>query len=615
MNNDPASLRGHLFRTRVIAWIVIVALGVLIYLLIDGDGALPGAKPMAKGEPWVPVQGYELRTMVLAERDAALAEGDLQRAAEINGQLAQEAVLRSKAVLDAWMTWRHPETGLFPQSQDKPEWNYRNTAADCFGFLVHAAMHTDDEETLELLRETIRKESALAEKGALCQPAKYDTAKPVSEDHDELLFASSEYVKDGLISVYERTGDQQVYDRMTEVLDNILANMKHESDFGLLPSTRSEPNGNMLQMCSRLAYREGGEKYADLAGRLADAVVSQMLPANHGLPAHYFDFTNNKVLESKTMLRDHGNELPVGLAETYALAVSRMDESEWKDRADRWAEPMMNMFELIFAHGINEDGLIGNTIDPATMTLSDTRPSDNWGYIFCGVLLFVESARTHGVIEAERLDAILDKLDGVVEAVSQTNGVPWQGGNFDGYADSLESALYMAAYRPSTAELMSPWVDGQIDLMYQVQAADGFVARTYLDGNFIRTSLMYADQKQGGWRLEPWDAGTRVGYAKDESTGKAVLVVSTTDGYEGSLVPDTVRHAEFLGLAWNWPRLNSWPEWSDQDRVISTVLREGAPIRDSSELSLTGYRLELEPGGSMVLEMSLRPANENAAGK
>ncbi|MBB6430717.1 hypothetical protein HNQ40_002523 [Algisphaera agarilytica] len=598
----------------MIAWVVIVALGVLIYLLIDGDGALPGAKPISQGEPWVPVQGYELRSLVLADYDRAMASNDLIRVAEINGQLAQEATLRSKAVLDAWMTWRHPETGLFPQSEDKPEWNYRNTAADCFGFLIHAAMHTSDDAALALLSETIRKETALAEKGALCQPAKYDTAKPISEDHDELLFASSEYVKDGLISVYERTGDEQVYDRMTEVLDNILANMKHESDFGLLPSTRSEPNGNMLQMCSRLAYREGGEKYADLAGRLADAVVAQMLPANHGLPAHYFDFTSNKVIESKAMLRDHGNELPVGLAEAFALAVSRLDEPEWKERADRWAEPMMNMFELIFAHGINEDGLIGNTIDPATMTLSDTRPSDNWGYIFCGVLLFAESARTHGELGTDRIDALLAKLDGVVEAVSQTNGLPWQGGNFDGYADSLESALYMAAYRPSTAAMMLPWVDRQIDMMYQVQAADGFVGRTYLDGNFIRTSLMYADQKQGGWRLEPWNPGTRVGYAKDESTGKAVLVVATADGYEGSLVPDTSRHAELLGLSWNWPRLNSWPEWSDRSRTTQSRFIEGGVVRDSSELPLTGYRLDLKAGESLVVEFTLKP-EENAAGE
>ncbi|MEM9883032.1 MAG: hypothetical protein AAF800_08965 [Planctomycetota bacterium] len=559
----------------MIAWIVIAALGVLGYLLIDGDGSLPGASVTDTSPPWEPVAGFELRSLVLAERDAVLASGDLARAAAIHGRLAQEAELRAKAVMDAWMDRRHPETGLFPQAMDKPFWNYRNTAADFYGFMLHAALAFDDAEALALLRETMAKESALAAAGELCQPVRYDTAKPIREDHDERMFASTEYVKDGLISVVERTNDPAAYDRMIAVIDAIGANLRHPSPGGVLPSTRSEPNGNMLQVWSRLAFREPEKPYAELGARLADAVVTQMLPANDGLPAHYFDYENDRVTEAKTMLRDHGNELPVGLAEAYALAVSRRDDPVWQQRAERWAEPIAAMFELILTHGVNDDGLLGNTLDPATRELTDPRPSDNWGYVFCGVLLFAESARTHGVIESGRLDAMLERIDAVCAAVAQTNGTPWQGANFDGYADSIESALYLVKHRPETAALLLPWVDRQIDLMFQAQRGEGFVGGQYLDGNFIRTSLMYADRKRGGWRLEPWAPGISVGYAENRAEGEAVLHVASADGYTGRLVADRPRHAEFLGLPWDWPRLNSWPEWSVGGEAIALDLAAG----------------------------------------
>lgn len=609
-HGDSDYLRKHLRRTRIIAWLIIAVLAVLVGLLIHGKGSLPGRQPRESEVEWPTAGAFQLRAVVLASRDAARQAGDLVAEATHHATLAHEAELRARALMRAWLRRQDKHTHLFPQAPNVPEWNYRNTAADFFGFMLHAAMATDDDEALARLRRTLDAEAAHSPPGSLCQPVHYRTAKPIREDHDELLFASSEYIKDGLISVYERHGDEQVFARMVAVLDAIVANSRHASPRGMLPSTRSEPNGNLLQVCSRLSYRTDADPaWADLAGRLADAVIEQMLPANHGLPAHYFDFNKNRVLEAKTMLRDHGNELPVGLSEAFALAVHRgRDDARWRERAERWAEPLAAMYEKILAHGFNEEGLLGNELNPATGKLDDPKPSDNWGYVFSGVLLYTEAATALGRIDPARLDAMTRRIEEALRDVMKTDGLAWQGRNPDGYYDALESAIYMAHHFPDArgaiARGLTDWVDRQIEAMFSAQRPHGMAAGIYLDGNFIRTALMYADQKSGGWRVQPWSPGVRVGLARD-GEGRAVVVVECDEAYTGRLLPDIARHREWLNLPRDMPRLNSWPEWFTDGQVRSAALElEGqsasidTPIREGVKLSLPAH-------GRAVLRMTI----------
>src|SRR5688572_16325671 len=83
---------------------------------------------------------FELREGLLDERDAAVATGRLERAASINAQLSHEGLLRALALHRDWLNRRHPQTHLYSQSATRPEWNYRNTAADFFAFHLHTGM-------------------------------------------------------------------------------------------------------------------------------------------------------------------------------------------------------------------------------------------------------------------------------------------------------------------------------------------------------------------------------------------------------------------------------------------------------------------------------------------
>src|SRR5687767_5690089 len=57
-----------------------------------------------------------LRRVLLSERDAAAARGDLVRVAMVHAQLSSEAQQRAAAVQRAWMGKRDPKTFLFPEA-------------------------------------------------------------------------------------------------------------------------------------------------------------------------------------------------------------------------------------------------------------------------------------------------------------------------------------------------------------------------------------------------------------------------------------------------------------------------------------------------------------------
>lgn len=550
-----------------------------------------------------------LRQGSLRSRDHAIARGDLEAAALRNADFGQEALLRAAAVQDAWMTRRHPGTKLFPRGVGSPEWNYRDTAADCFGFLLHAGLRLRP-GSLPALNETLAAEDQLEPDGALCQPVHFATATAVGVDAEERLFASSEYVKDGLISVYERFGGTTVGPRMFEVLDAVLAHSKHPSKFGPIAGRGSEVNGNVLQVCSRFSFSADSPRrraaYAEMAARTADAVTQQMLPACNNLPVRTFDYERNRAVETHIKLRDHGNEIMPGLAEAYAMAVARRGEDpEWARRADRWAAPIARLFEVVFEKGCDADGVLLSGIDTATFEITDERPCDNWGYVLNGVLLFTATARQHGALPAERLDALDAMVDRTASAVARRYGAAWEDDKMDGYCDTLESALYVAHHRPAQAGVLLPWVDDQIGLLFDRQQEDGFVSGNYLDGNFIRTALMYADQKSGGWRVSPFRSDVRVGYASG-GAGDAVLVVAADQPYTGTLVRDGARHHEIMGLPWDWPRLNSWPEWCELDRQ-SLAAASGLPETPTMEQLQGGLPVRLPEHGLVVLRFQAKP--------
>src|SRR5688572_10386739 len=244
---------------KTIAWTVVTTviliaatLGSLLYA--RGTRRLINSM-LVKPEPPQVDDPFSLRRVVLDERARALKAGDVAAAARLNATLSHEALLRAAAVHKAWLARRQPQTKLYAQSADRPEWNYRNTAADFFAFHLNAGLLLN-RDGMPSLTETLAAEAALRTQHGLCQPVIAASAKPVTVDHDELLFGSSEYANDGLLSVYERHGGELIGPRLLAIFDAVIAQSRHSSRFGVLPGTGSEINGNMLQLCGRLSYAE-----------------------------------------------------------------------------------------------------------------------------------------------------------------------------------------------------------------------------------------------------------------------------------------------------------------------------------------------------------------------
>ena len=112
-----------------------------------------------------------------------------------------------------------PKTGLYKADGG---WTYRDTAADCYPFLVWAAWATDPSALDGPVRRVLHAERRLC--NALGRiPASYDfkAGRPRKEPLGAMIFGASEYVKDGLIAIVEVTGRDEWFDRMRAVTDDV----------------------------------------------------------------------------------------------------------------------------------------------------------------------------------------------------------------------------------------------------------------------------------------------------------------------------------------------------------------------------------------------------------
>ncbi len=76
-------------------------------------------------------------------------------------------------------------------------------------------------------------------------------------------------------------------------------------------------------------------------------------------------------------------------------------------------------------------------------------------------------------------------------------------GSFDGYADAIESAIYLVSREPVPEAF--DWIDSEMDVMLRMQRADGHIEDWYGEGNFNRTALLYA------YHEEPAASGQNAG--------------------------------------------------------------------------------------------------------
>ncbi len=508
--------------------------------------------------------------------------------ARANGVQFERTIAATRRLLHVWLSHADPRTLLLPDrvDGDRNKWIYtpHNSGADLYPYLVLTAQLTDpdlvDGRMMEMLRNEIRFTSA---KGSIPGNLTFATAElgPPS------LFGAGEYAKDGLVSVTEYLGRTPWFYRMVDLTADAMSQASTPSRFGMLPASDPELNGDYLQTLTRLVTMAGDRRFLDWARRIGDAYIEEVLPGNFGVPGMKWDFTAHTG-DRRLRLRDHGNETVVGL--TLLLALEHQLRS---DREPRYRTAVQRMLDRIL-QSANADGMLYNEVDAETLAPLDKRLSDNWGYIYGAVYTYYQVTGDTKYRDAVR--RVLGNLPNyrkyVWEPRDAAANLPL--GSFDGYADSIESAIYLVNREPVPGALA--WIDSEMEIMLAMQRADGHVEDWYGEGNFNRTALLYAYMKSLGVRPARWEPGVRIGATRDG--GRLALSLAAPAARRVQF--DFARHRRVMNLEQNYVRLNEFPEWFTVDE--NALYRIGRPgtageIRLGSEL-VAG--VVLEPGEWIV---------------
>jgi len=500
---------------------------------------------------------------------SALMLAPLSTAADVfaqareNGRRWEECAAAARRVLHAWLKHADPKTLLLPDRLPggprglKPGsprmYTPHNSGADLYPYLILTAELTDPDlyhgRMMEMLRNEVRFTTA---QDSIPANLNLDTGElgPPS------LFGAGEYAKDGLIAVTERLGRTPWFYRMTDMIADAMNRAPVASAFGNLPASDSELNGDFLQTLVRLAPMSSDPRFWEWARRIGDAYIEEVLPGNHGLPATQWDFMEHKG-DRQVRLRDHGNEIVVGLVLLYAL-----EQDYGTPRAARYRPAVARMLDRIL-ESAGPDGLLYNVIDAATLKPLNSGLSDNWGYVYGAVYAFYQATG-----ETKYRDAVRR----VLSNLTKYRNYDWENGSFDGYADSIESALYLVAREPVPQAL--DWIESEIRVMMRMQQPSGLIEYWYGEGNFNRTLLLYMDMKSQGCRPDRWVPGLRVGAVREGN--RLYLSIEAPRGWQGRIRFDYARHRRVLNFPRNYVRLNEFPEWYTVEENTLYRVRSGA---------------------------------------
>lgn len=452
--------------------------------------------------------------------------------ATANADPARTAFVKCWRFVDGWLQHADPETGLIPRNlRDGPYWNARDAAADNYPFMVLTAFFTDKalfEGRMKTMLETEQRVSNRVDRlpdDWLFETQAFRTAEP---DMGAIIFGASEYVKDGLLPLTEWLGPSPWSERMLGLLDDIWKHATVETEVGLLPATSHEVSGELMQGLARMHWMTGNDAYRDQAYRLAE----------------YYFVHHSPIEEKELRLDDHGCEVIGGLSEVYFLAAHKAPEKQ-----AQWRPTMHAILDRILEVGRDENGLLLNKVNPRTgKTLSDDK-TDNWGYNYNAFLV---------VADLDGAPRFREAVEFVLGNLMNAKDYKWEGGGADGYADSLEGGLNLINRLPVPAAI--EWADYVAAILLDKPRDTGVVEGWHGDGNFARTALMYALWKTQGAYVTPWRADLRLGAAVGDD-GATYWVLSADWPWRGTLHFDVPRHAEYLHLPSDYPRLNQFPEW------------------------------------------------------
>lgn len=504
--------------------------------------------------------------LLLAGATGFAQDWDLARR---NGRDAARAARFSKRLAWAWLDRADPQTGLLPRNLTKsPFWNAQDAAADNWPFYLLTAEITGSYHLKLATHRILEQERRLAPRlDSLPDDFHFDTQSFAGKfDLDHLIFGAAEYAKDGLIPITEWLGPGPWLDRMRELTGDIWKHAPYDSAHGRIPSRVLEVNGDLLQVCSRLYWITGEEKYREWAFRLAE----------------YYLFELDLLALPRMQFDDHSCEVFGGLSEAYVIAA-RTDP----ERRRRWQPRLHQIFDRALEIGRNADGLFYNAVHPASGAVLDKDLTDNWGYNYNAILT---------VAELDGVSRYRDAVRHTLERIDRYLDFRWENGGADGYADSIEGAINLLNRMPVASAWQ--WVDASMEILLAKQRADGLLEAWHGDGNSARTAWMWALWKTQGVTAEPWTDDLELGAVALPGGGIA-LTLRSEFPWRGVLRFDRPRHRVFLRLPEDYPRINQFPEWFTVDaaRTYRVQTDSGQPPRRASGAELLALPVPLPVGG------------------
>ncbi len=446
------------------------------------------------------------------------------------------------------------ETGLYIADG---HWNYRDTAADCYPFLTWAAWLTDQNVLNNQVRSILDAEQKLCNHlGRIPVPYDLQAQKQVDLDYEEMMFQASEYIKDGLIAIVEITGDDEWFDRMRAIQDDIWKHARVETEFGMIPSKNVEISGEQIQALVRLFTMTGETKYLQYAERLADYYLSDP------------NWVPNR-------LRDHGCEIIGGLG-----LLLGVESTHNPQKAKEYAKRIKTMLETILERGTNEDGFMYNEIRPKAFDQDySKRLSDGWGYNYVSYLCYdIAMGSNQFTLRAMR------PLQNAMNAAYQN--YQWEG-SIDGYADSIEGAIYLLNRVP--VENGFKWVDREManNVIYADEPLEEaeLWGTMKLQANGVRTVILHALMHTQGVVARPWQKGMQLGAAPHRDG--VVIALQSNKPWDGVLEFDIPRHRLYMGFAKDWPRMNTIPEWF----TVEPEQKYSVMVGDQDPKTYTGAQL------------------------
>ena len=119
------------------------------------------------------------------------------------------------------------------------------------------------------------------------------------------------------------------------------------------------------------------------------------------------------------------------------------------------------MLDRILASA-NPDGLLYDEIRASDLAPRSERLSDNWGYVYGAVY-------THYMVTGD--ERYREAVRRVLRNLPRYRGHDWENGSQDGYADAIESALYLVAREPVPEAL--DWIESETKRLIAFQQEDG----------------------------------------------------------------------------------------------------------------------------------------------